>query len=108
MADDLANEAIFPGNRFAFEALKAELATGRLVAFVGSGVSIPLAPSWTGLLSDLIKRGLKEGLIQPADEAVLRELVHDDPLGSGLIGHSQKMTVAARATAEKKTVGQRS
>uniref|UniRef100_UPI00193B3DC6 hypothetical protein n=1 Tax=Sphingomonas beigongshangi TaxID=2782540 RepID=UPI00193B3DC6 len=26
-------------------------------------------------------------------------------LGSGLIGHSQKMTVAARATAEKKTVG---
>ncbi|MBN2971798.1 TonB-dependent receptor [Roseomonas aeriglobus] len=29
-------------------------------------------------------------------------------LGSGLIGHSQKMTVAARATAEKKTVGQRS
>ena len=31
-----------------------------------------------------------------------------DTLGSGLIGHSQKMTVAARATAEKKTVGQRS
>lgn len=29
-------------------------------------------------------------------------------LGSGLIGHSQKMTVAARATAEKKTLGQRS
>ncbi|MBN2970680.1 integrase arm-type DNA-binding domain-containing protein [Roseomonas aeriglobus] len=33
---------------------------------------------------------------------------HTIPLGSGLIGHSQKMTVAARATAEKKTVGQRS
>jgi hypothetical protein len=29
-------------------------------------------------------------------------------LGSGLIGHNQKMTVAASATAEKKTVGQRS
>ena len=29
-------------------------------------------------------------------------------LGSGLIGHSQKMTVAARATAEKNAVGQRS
>ncbi|MBB5715829.1 hypothetical protein FHS94_002686 [Sphingomonas aerophila] len=29
-------------------------------------------------------------------------------LGSGLIGYSQKMTVAASATAEKKTVGQRS
>jgi len=29
-------------------------------------------------------------------------------LGSGLVDHSQKITVAARATAEKKTVGQRS
>jgi hypothetical protein len=29
-------------------------------------------------------------------------------LGSGPIGHSQKMTVAARAMAEKKTVGHRS
>ena len=29
-------------------------------------------------------------------------------VGSGLIGHSQKMTVAARATAEKNAVGQRS
>ena len=31
-----------------------------------------------------------------------------DRLGSGLVDHSQKMTVAARATAEKKAVGQRS
>ena len=31
-----------------------------------------------------------------------------ETLGSGLIGHSQKMTVAARAMAEKKTVGHRS
>ena len=30
------------------------------------------------------------------------------PLGSGLVDHSQKMTVAARATAAKKAVGQRS
>jgi hypothetical protein len=29
-------------------------------------------------------------------------------LGSGLIGHSQKMMVAASAMAEKKVVGQRS
>ena len=29
-------------------------------------------------------------------------------LGSGLIDHSQKMTVGARAMAEKKVVGQRS
>ena len=34
--------------------------------------------------------------------------VTDQILGSGPIDHSQKMTVAARATAEKKAVGQRS
>ena len=32
----------------------------------------------------------------------------DRELGSGLVDQSQKMTVAARATAEKKTVGHRS
>lgn len=42
---------------------------------------------------------LTEARYLPGDEALL---------GSGLIGHSQKMTVAASATAEKKTVGQRS
>ena len=31
-----------------------------------------------------------------------------DALGSGLVDHSQKMTVAARVTAAKKAVGQRS
>lgn len=33
---------------------------------------------------------------------------HIPVLGSGLVDHSQKMTVAARATAEKNAVGQRS
>jgi len=42
------------------------------------------------------------GITVPDVEAATRFL------GSGLIGHSQKMTVAASATAEKKTVGQRS
>ena len=37
-----------------------------------------------------------------------RDTTTGGEVGSGLIGHSQKMTVAARATAEKKTVGQRS
>lgn len=41
-------------------------------------------------------------------EERLKQLSLQTALGSGLIGHSQKMTVAARATAEKKTVGQRS
>lgn len=37
-----------------------------------------------------------------------RTFGHRPPLGSGLVDHSQKMTVAARAIAEKKAVGQRS
>jgi CheY-like chemotaxis protein len=37
-----------------------------------------------------------------------RSLVEEGTLGSGLIGHSQKITVAASAMAEKKAVGQRS
>lgn len=36
------------------------------------------------------------------------DIVAIEALGSGLIGHSQKMTVAARAMAEKKTAGHRS
>jgi hypothetical protein len=38
----------------------------------------------------------------------LAKMILNSDLGSGLIGHSQKRTVAARATAEKKTVGHRS
>ncbi len=37
-----------------------------------------------------------------------RELATAWSQGSGLVDHSQKMTVAARATAEKKAVGHRS
>ena len=46
-----------------------------------------------------------------AATAVLVGTMVIDPnltLGSGLVDQSQKMTVAARATAEKKAVGQRS
>ena len=80
MLENLVNEDLFPGNRQALEALKSEVLSGRLVAFVGSGVSIPLAPSWGGLLSDLIQRGLVEGLAQPEDEPLLRQMVTEDPL----------------------------
>ena len=37
-----------------------------------------------------------------------RQYNETDMLGSGLVDHSQTMTVAARATAEKKAMGQRS
>ena len=50
--------------------------------------------------------GLRETDIQTYADAGW--VTYISKLGSGLIGHSQKMTVAASATAEKKTVGQRS
>jgi hypothetical protein len=50
-------------------------------------------------------------ITDPDNRAELIETIHQPwkaTLGSGLVDHSQKMTVAARATAEKKAVGQRS
>jgi phosphoglycerate dehydrogenase-like enzyme len=41
-------------------------------------------------------------------DVVVTALPNDEAVGSGLVDHSQKSTVAARARAEKKTVGQRS
>ena len=46
-----------------------------------------------------LKRFIDSDLVEPTAWTTL---------GSGLVDYSQKMTVAARATAEKKTVGQRS
>ncbi|RYF13187.1 MAG: hypothetical protein EOO77_16000, partial [Oxalobacteraceae bacterium] len=80
MVTDIANETFFPGNGRALERLTDELRGGHLTAFVGSGVSIPLAPSWNGLLSQLIDQGLTDGFVNREDEPLLRQQVHDDPL----------------------------
>lgn len=50
----------------------------------------------------------KFGKDEPWPDWVDRKALEMEGLGSGLIDHSQKMTVAARAIAEKKTVGHRS
>jgi ABC-type branched-subunit amino acid transport system ATPase component len=41
----------------------------------------------------------------PEGRQVFPELTVRENLGSGLIAHSQKMTVAARAMAERKAIG---
>ncbi|MBN2973424.1 pilus assembly protein [Roseomonas aeriglobus] len=60
----------------------------------------------------IFARQVLEGSVMEAARAATATLESSEAeriaVGSGLIGHSQKMTVAARATAEKKTVGQRS
>lgn len=53
--------------------------------------------------------GSRAGYLVAIVAAVLAVVPHlAELLGSGLVDHSQKMTVAARAIAEKKAVGQRS
>jgi len=61
---------------------------------------------------ELLRRTVRELINAESDgrelfSAPLQEIRAED-LGSGLVDYSQKMTVAARATAEKKAVGQRS
>ena len=41
-------------------------------------------------------------------ERIAKKPTGSSAVGSGLVDHSQKMTVAARATAEKETLGRRS
>ncbi len=48
----------------------------------------------------------RDGVVVNPISATLEMLKRE--LGSGLVDHSQKMTVAARAMAEKKAVGHRS
>ena len=63
------------------------------------------APVWGGGASGVVWAQVPWLLSQLVP---LRYLRLSSPLGSGLVDHSQKMTVAARAMAEKKAVGQRS
>lgn len=80
VTSDVANEDLFPGNLNAIERLRSHSASNRLVGLVGSGVSIPLAPSWGGLLGGLIDTGLVDGFVSPEDEASLRQEIDSDPL----------------------------
>ena len=70
-----------------------------------------ISGKWKPLILYFLLRGptrygeLKRAVRDVSDKVLIQHLKE---LGSGLIGHSQKMTVAASATAEKKTVGQRS
>ena len=59
-------------------------------------------------LFEQFEKARDDGKKQAIAKKICTELKVHTMLGSGLIGHSQKMTVAARATAEKKTVGHRS
>ena len=91
------------------------------------GVSVSQAARDLDLHENVLRKWVREqaadpgsafpghGVMKPEQqeiERLRRELARmkaeRDILGSGLVDYSQKMTVAARAMAEKKAVGQRS
>ncbi len=61
----------------------------------------------TTLTVELLSAFVSNNTIESGDLAGLIQTTHA-ALGSGLVDQSQKMTVAARAIAEKKAIGQRS
>lgn len=80
----------------------------------GGGSELPIAVTQRHHTANRLFRALSAF---PFNDGVLGQLhayrsgthqARDHALRSGLVDYSQKMTVAARAMAEKKTVGQRS
>lgn len=59
--------AEIPGNKHAFERLRALVASGESIAFVGAGASASLYPLWNGLLKIFADEAVKRGLAAPAD-----------------------------------------
>ena len=71
------------------------------------------APALQQLGVEITTRMYQRLFVDPEIKALFDMAAHESGaqpkrLGSGLVDHSQKMTVAARAMAEKKAVGQRS
>jgi SIR2-like domain len=79
-AERALNEFQFPGNTAAFDELLQILKSQKLLGFIGSGVSIPLMPSWNGVLCELLTTARSQGLVNADDEAELRSQIKTDPL----------------------------
>jgi hypothetical protein len=79
-AEQALNEFQFPGNTAVFEELLQTLKSQKLVGFIGSGVSIPLMPSWEGVLCELLTTARSRGLVNTEDEIELQGQVKTDPL----------------------------
>ena len=74
------HEGVFPGNTSAYNAAQLRLSGKKLSALVGAGASIPLRPTWIGLLNTLLQEIESKGLL-PVDHIVfLKELAGNDLL----------------------------
>ncbi|MCK1326699.1 SIR2 family protein [Bradyrhizobium sp. 156] len=79
--DNLFREDLFPGNTATFQKLQEFMSGGRITGFTGAGVSVPVYPTWTGLLQKLLNEAKSSGALTQSDE--IREceaLLERDPL----------------------------
>ena len=72
--DELFREEMFPGNAATFADLKKYMSEGRITAFTGAGVSVPIFPTWTGLLSQYLE---ELGRFVPEDLRAVTVLLED-------------------------------
>jgi hypothetical protein len=74
-----------PGNRHAFGHLRALLASGQAIAFVGVGASAGLDPTWQGLIGRLIEETEKRAARRARGaKRLLTPYSHESGLGSRL------------------------
>src|SRR4051812_3637283 len=66
------------GNEPGITALRRYLADGQAIAFLGAGVSVPLYPLWTGVITELVDHAATRGLA-PERVAACRTLARERP-----------------------------
>src|SRR5665213_1582633 len=78
-SDDL-REAIFPGNTTAFSDLVSFMEKEKVIAFTGAGVSVPICPSWFGLLTELLDEARQRGFINDPQFSEYQTFKESEPL----------------------------
>jgi hypothetical protein len=74
-------ESMFAGNTAAFSELASYVSQGHVIGFTGAGVSAPVFPTWTELLSRLLNEATDKGLIASnAELSEYKKLIRSDPL----------------------------
>jgi hypothetical protein len=77
MGRDQADDYLARVNEPGLTALRAYLASGQAVAFLGAGVSAPLYPLWDGLIGELVDAAA--GRLGERETATLRALARQSP-----------------------------
>src|SRR5262245_41855952 len=74
----LLNEERFPGNLSAFADLRASINNDDVIPVIGAGASVPIMPTWSGLLHELIMDAFSTGrMSEPEKNHYLKQRDHD-------------------------------